>query len=76
MGQTAIRFQLEIRDKLAAKNLLADHLNRLENGETGNLLSDCFPDETLYVVTDRFPWYANIVDCIGTKTFPKGLSRA
>jgi len=49
-------FQLEIGDKPGAKNLVADHLSRLDHGESGNPLSDYFPDETLYTITDRLLW--------------------
>ena len=69
-------FQLEIKDKPGAENLVADHLSKLDNGESGNLLSDCFPDETVYAIIDRLPWYADMVNYIVTKTFPKDLSRA
>ena len=48
-------FQLKIRDKLGAENLVVDHLSRLNNGESGNPLSDYFPDEILYAITDRPP---------------------
>ena len=34
-------FQLEFKDKQAAENLVADHLNRLENEESGIPFSDC-----------------------------------
>jgi len=33
-------------------------------------------DETLYVVSSRLPWYADIVNYIVTTTFPIDLSRA
>jgi len=46
-------FQLEIRDKPEIENLVVDRLSRLENGESGNPLSNCFSDETLYAITDR-----------------------
>ena len=56
--------------------MVADHLSRLDNGESGNPLSDCCPDETAYAITDRLPWYADIINYIVTKTFPIDLSRA
>ena len=69
-------FKLEIRDKPGAKNLVVDHLGRLDNGESGNPLSDCFPNGTLYAINDRMPWYADMVNYIVNKTFPIDLSRA
>ena len=69
-------FQLKIKDKPGAKNLVADHLSRLETGESGNPFTDYFPDDTLYAVTSRLPWYADIVNYIVTKTFSVDLTRA
>jgi len=70
------KFQLEVKDKPEAENLVADHLGRLETGEKGGPFSDCFPDETLYAVSSRLPWYTDIVNYIVTATFPIDLSRA
>jgi len=67
---------LEIKDKPGAEILVADHLSRLDNGESGNPLSGCFPNETLYATTDKLPCYANMVDYIVTKAFPIDLYRA
>ncbi len=39
-------------------------------------LSDVFPDEHLYVLHGKLPWYADIVNYIVTKRLPKNLSRA
>ena len=69
-------FQLDINDKPGAKNLVADDLSRLEPGESDSLFTDYFPDETLYAVTSRLLWYADIVNSIVTKTFPIDLTRA
>ena len=66
---------MEIKHKPRAKNLVADHLSRLEMGESGSPFSDCFPDETLYAASSRLPLYTDIVDCIVTTTFPIDLSR-
>ena len=69
-------FQLEIKDTPEAENSVADHLSKLDNGESGIPLSDCFPDETLYAITDRLRWYADSINYIVTKTFPIDLFRA
>jgi len=67
---------LEIKEKHGAENLVADHLSRLENGKSRNPLSDCFPNETLYAITDRLPWHADMINYIVTKTFSVDLSSA
>ena len=69
-------FQLKIKDKLGANNLVADHLSRLETGESSSPFSDCFPYETLYAVSSRLPWYADIVTYIVTTTFSIDLYKA
>ena len=67
-------FQLKIKDKPEAKNLVADHLGRLEMGEMGCPFSDRFLNETLYAVSSRLPCDAEIVNYIITITFPIDLS--
>jgi len=48
-------FQLEIKHKPKAENLVTDHLSRLKMGERGGTFSVCFPDETFYAVSSRLP---------------------
>ena len=67
---------MKIKDKLGANNLVADHLSRLETGESSSPFSDCFPYETLCAVSSRLPWYADIINYIVTTMFPTDLSRA
>ncbi|GKA04912.1 putative nucleotidyltransferase, ribonuclease H [Tanacetum coccineum] len=55
-------FDIEIRDKRGAENLIADHLSRLENPDLGRVtraeIRDLFPEEQLMVVSDKNnePW--------------------
>ena len=60
-------FDLEIRDKKGAENLVADHLSRLElSKEIENIevpINESFPDEQLFaLLTSSTPWYADIVN--------------
>ncbi|XP_071909900.1 uncharacterized protein [Coffea arabica] len=50
-------FDLEIKDKRGAENMVADHLSRLINSEGPAPLKDNFPDEHLFVVQKTTPWY-------------------
>ncbi|RDX85973.1 hypothetical protein CR513_32744, partial [Mucuna pruriens] len=43
----AIEFDLEIRDKKGVKNVVVDHLSRLERGVDPLLIRDEFPDEQI-----------------------------
>nr|XP_028954741.1 uncharacterized protein LOC103427080 [Malus domestica] len=58
-------FDLEILDKKGSDNVVADHLSRLdENHGVGPPLplNESFPDEQLFVVQEKEPWYADFVN--------------
>ncbi|XP_024042762.1 uncharacterized protein LOC112099576 [Citrus clementina] len=64
-------FDLTIKDKKGAENVVADHLSRLTS-EFCNVITpinDSFPDEFLFSVTSM-PWYANIVNFLVTGKMP------
>ncbi|XP_027156595.1 uncharacterized protein LOC113757646 [Coffea eugenioides] len=61
-------FNLEIKDKRGAENMVADHLSRLINSEGPAPLKDNFPDEHLFVVQKTTPW------CVSTEEVPSILS--
>jgi len=59
-------FDIEIRDKSGAQNLVADHLSRIEYREDNIPIQDDFPDEVLLALTAMKgmfpkPWFADIV---------------
>ncbi|KAI3708563.1 hypothetical protein L2E82_37811 [Cichorium intybus] len=62
-------FDVEIKDKKGAENVVADHLSRLpaEGLEAG--IKDSFPDEQLLDLTGA-PWYANYVNFLATGAMP------
>ncbi|GKC55252.1 reverse transcriptase domain-containing protein [Tanacetum coccineum] len=62
-------FNVKIRDKKGAENLVADHLSRLENPQSNpekKEITETFPLETLGMVTFRgdsnTPWFADIAN--------------
>ncbi|CAN6691747.1 unnamed protein product [Malus baccata var. baccata] len=59
-------FDLEIRDKKGSENMVADHLSRLiiptASEEDSLPLRESFPDEQLFAVQFRTPWFADIVN--------------
>ena len=75
-------FDLEIRDKRGAKNLLVDHLSRLENLHSRWLkeedINDAFPEENLYslekVGEPEIPWFVDITNYLSANILPKGFS--
>uniref|UniRef100_A0A151UGD3 Pro-Pol polyprotein n=1 Tax=Cajanus cajan TaxID=3821 RepID=A0A151UGD3_CAJCA len=77
-------FDLDIRDRSGAQNLVADHLSRIERAEdSADVLpiQDNFPDENLLIVSSvsvssTTPWFANIVNFLVASVFPPLASRA
>ncbi|GKA68266.1 reverse transcriptase domain-containing protein [Tanacetum coccineum] len=55
-----LEFDIEIKDRKGTKNVVADHLSRIENEETSDNseVDDNFPGETLMEInTKDEPWY-------------------
>nr|GEU55039.1 reverse transcriptase domain-containing protein [Tanacetum cinerariifolium] len=69
---------IETKDKKGVKNLVADHLSRLENPHmevlTKREIADKFLNEHLMVLKSEFkydePWYANFINYIVRKVVP------
>ena len=77
------KFDLEIRDRSGAQNLVADHLSRIERAEDDAdvlPIQDDFPDESLLIVSSvsvsTTPWFADIVNFLVASVFPPLASRA
>ncbi|XP_039134170.1 uncharacterized protein LOC120271548 [Dioscorea cayenensis subsp. rotundata] len=72
-------FDLEIRDKKGAENVVADHLSRLhqvvdKNRENELAINDAFPDEQLLrISTIEAPWYADFVNYLVCGILPPDL---
>ncbi|KAK4411820.1 hypothetical protein Sango_0255000, partial [Sesamum angolense] len=69
-------FDLTIKDKNGAKNLMADHLSRLVTNNDPSPLNDEFPNEHLHIVRGITPWYADLVNFLVTGSLPRDMSRA
>ena len=67
-------FDLEIKDKKGCDNVIADHLSRVEQNETGKEeteFKENFPDEQLFKVSFQIPWYADIVNYLACGVVPQ-----
>ena len=62
-------FHIEIRDKKGIENVVADHLSRLEIPEYSEVISENFPDELLFSVSN-VPWFADIVNYLANNQIP------
>ena len=63
-------FDLEIKDRSGAENLVADHLSRIEQTADPFPIRDDFPDEQLLQLqTSSTPWFADLVNYLLLKFF-------
>ncbi|XP_071922620.1 uncharacterized protein [Coffea arabica] len=67
-------FDLKIRDKRGAENLVADHLSRLPITNEDFPLREIFPDEHLFSLQSSLPWYADMVNYLITNQFPAAVN--
>ncbi|RDX68527.1 gag-pol, partial [Mucuna pruriens] len=68
-------FNIEIKDKKGAENLVAHHLSRIERESGPMPIRDEFPDEQLLQLNKITPWFAIICNFIITSKFPPEASR-
>ncbi|RDY03496.1 hypothetical protein CR513_12899, partial [Mucuna pruriens] len=69
-------FDVEIRDKKGAENIIADHLRQVERDVELIPIQDEFPDEQILQVTHATPWYSNICNYLVASSYPIGVSKA
>ena len=68
-------FDLKIKDKKGADNVVADHMSRLSNAPNSKVpINEFFPDEQLFVIM-REPWFADIVNYLVTRKIPAEWSK-
>ncbi|XP_042387373.1 uncharacterized protein LOC121979449 [Zingiber officinale] len=68
-------FDIEIRDRSGKENLVADHLSRIGSEMETIPIVDAFPDEQLFRLQGRLPWYADLVNYLVAGVFPTHFSR-
>ncbi|GKA33615.1 reverse transcriptase domain-containing protein [Tanacetum coccineum] len=72
-------FNIEIKDKKGAENLVVDHLSRLENPNMGELaedeITDKFPNEHLMILKAKLkdPWGHHSASVTGRKVYEAGF---
>jgi len=72
-------FDLEIRDRIGAENLVVDHLSRIKwFADDASVIRDEILDESLLTLSTSLPsqWFANIVNYLVAYVFPPPASRA
>ena len=71
-------FDIEIRDRSGAENVVVDHLSRIEGPVDSLPIRDNFPDEHLMQLHTSHvtPWFADIVNFIVASFLPPHASRS
>ncbi|GKD91588.1 reverse transcriptase domain-containing protein [Tanacetum coccineum] len=72
-----LEFDIEIKDRKGTKNVVADHLSRIEIDETSDdsEVDDNFPGRTLMIIETRNePWFADFANYLVGEIIPKGMT--
>eukprot|EP00253_Pinus_taeda_P008492 PITA_08492 len=63
-------FNITIQDRPGKENQVADFLSRIQTPEDPNPVIDNFPDEHLFAITVKTPWFADIANYLSSGQFP------
>jgi len=67
-------FDITIVDRPCKSNVVANCLSRLNNPGEAIPIDDDFPDEHLFAVSTKSPWFADIANYLVTGKLPPHLS--
>eukprot|EP00253_Pinus_taeda_P010386 PITA_10386 len=63
-------FNITIQDRPGKENQVADFLSRIQSPDDPNPVVDNFPDEHLFPITVKTPWFADIANYLSSGKFP------
>ena len=67
-------FDITIKDRPGKENPVADFLSRMQKPTDTEAVEDHFPDEHLFFVTIRTPWYVDIENYLLIGKLPEHIS--
>jgi hypothetical protein len=67
-------FNITILDRPGKENVVADFLSRIHNEGELILVNDNFPDEHIFAISTKSPWFADIANYLATGKLPQHLS--
>eukprot|EP00253_Pinus_taeda_P032465 PITA_32465 len=68
-------FNITIQDRLGKENQVADFLSCIHSPNDPNPVVDNFPDEHLFAITVKTPWFADIANYLSSRKFPTQFSK-
>eukprot|EP00253_Pinus_taeda_P028150 PITA_28150 len=66
-------FNITVLDRLGKQNTVADFLSRIQNIKEDSRVEDTCPDEYLFTVTTKTPWFAYMANYLVTGKLPPHL---
>lgn len=67
-------FDITIKDRPGKENPVADFLLRMPKTDDSATVEDQFPDEQLFIVTVKTPWYVDVANFLAVGKLPKHLT--
>jgi hypothetical protein len=67
-------FDITIKDRPRRENLVADFLSRIPKTDDSLTVKDRFPDEHMFAVTTKPPWYADVANYLAARRLLTHLS--
>ena len=67
-------FNITILDRPGKENVVANFLSKIHNECGLVLVNDNFPDEHIFSISTKTPWFADIVNYQATKKLPQHIS--
>eukprot|EP00253_Pinus_taeda_P035741 PITA_35741 len=66
-------FNITVLDRPRKQNTVADFLSRIQNVKEDSPIEDKFPDEYLFAVTTKTPWFSDMANYLVTGKLPPHL---
>jgi len=63
-------FNITFLDRLGKGNTVANFLSRMQNDNIDTPVKDNFPDEYIFSVSTKTPWFIDIADYLATRKSP------
>jgi hypothetical protein len=67
-------FDITIKDRPGRENIIADFLSRFPKTDDSLTTEDQFPDEHLFAVNRKPPWYVDVENYLEARRLPTHLS--